>query len=154
MVRFLLLFAFLSATLSHRSFSQATTNYFTLSGVVRDSATGQPLVKAAIVIDYDRYRTGTTTDAQGRFDIALNPGPHVLVVRYVGYVPFRTPVSMTRDVRVSVNLNTVSSQLEEVVVTSKGFDRTIRQPLLGVSQISIATLKKLPSALGEVDIMR
>ncbi len=154
MIRSLPLLLFLIIALSQRGISQTTGNYFTLSGVVRDSATGQPLVKAAIVIDYDRYRTGTTTDAQGRFDIALNPGPHVLVVRYVGYVPFRTPVSMTRDVRVSVNLNTVSSQLEEVVVTSKGFDRTIRQPLLGVSQISIATLKKLPSALGEVDIMR
>lgn len=129
-------------------------NYFTLSGVVRDSTTGQPLPKAAIVIDYDRYRTGTYTDAEGRFDIALSPGPHVMVVRYVGYVPFRRLVSLTRNLTVNVNLSTVSSQLEEVVVTSKGFDRTVRQPLLGVTQISIKTLQKLPAALGEVDILR
>ena len=150
MPRFLLLFLLLGLTAT-RGFSQ---NYFTLSGVVRDSVSGQPLPKATIVIDYDKYRSGTSTDAEGRFDLALNPGPHVLVVRYVGYVPFRIPVSMTRDVRVTVNLSTVASQLEEVVVTSKGFDRTVRQPLLGVTQISIKTLQRMPSALGETDILR
>jgi hypothetical protein len=48
----------------------------------------------------------------------------------------------------------VASQLEEVVVTSKSYDRNTRQPLLGVSQINIATLRRMPAALGETDILR
>jgi hypothetical protein len=126
----------------------------TLSGTVSDSATGRPLVRAAIVIDYEKTTTGTYTDNDGNYSIKVPAGQRILVVRYVGYVPFRTTLRLNRDTRYDVRLPSVSSQLEEVIVTSKGYDRNIRQPLLGVSQINIATLKRMPAALGEVDILR
>ena len=131
----------------------AQTTY-TLSGVVRDSASGQPIVRAAVVLDYEKSTTGTHTDNQGHFSIAARAGQHVVVVRSLGYVPFRTTLYVRENRSLTINLPSVSSQLEEVVVTSKGYDRNVRQPLLGVSQINIATLKKMPAALGEVDILR
>ncbi|GAB3172077.1 TonB-dependent receptor [Telluribacter humicola] len=126
----------------------------TLSGTVRDSASGRPLMRAAIIIDYERTTTGTYTDNDGHYAIKVPAGQRILVVRYVGYVPFRTTIRVTGDTRYDVNLPSVASQLEEVVVTSKAYDRTVRQPLLGVTQINIATLKRMPAALGEVDILR
>ncbi|GEM_PF-14851 len=127
-----------------------------VTGVVRDSATGAPLPGVAIVIDYRRHLTGTTTNERGQYSIPLAVGEHVLVARLVGYTPVRRIVQVSNDgsLRVDVRLVTVASQLEEVVVTTKGFDQTIRQPLLGVSQINIATLRKLPAALGEIDLLR
>ncbi|HEY0110986.1 MAG TPA: TonB-dependent receptor, partial [Fibrella sp.] len=74
--------------------------------------------------------------------------------RNLGYLSFRTIVDIDRELNLDVRLSMVASQLEEVIVTSKGYDRTVRQPLLGVSQINIATLKRMPAALGEVDILR
>ncbi|WP_288426079.1 TonB-dependent receptor [uncultured Spirosoma sp.] len=127
-----------------------------VTGVVRDSATGKPLAGAAIVVDYRRHLTGTSTNDRGQYSIDLSVDEHVLVARLVGYTPVRKiiQVSNTGALRVDINMVAVSSQLEEVVVTTKGFDQTIRQPLLGVSQINIATLRKLPAALGEVDLLR
>ncbi|QMW00219.1 TonB-dependent receptor [Spirosoma foliorum] len=127
---------------------------YTLSGTVRDSASQQPIVRAAVVLDYEKKATGTYTDAQGNFSIKARIGQHVLVVRSLGFVPYRATISLRENTVFNVNLPSVSSQLEEVVVTSKGYDRNVRQPLLGVSQINIATLKKMPAALGEVDILR
>ena len=127
---------------------------YTLSGIVRDSASRQPLGRAAIVLDYEKRAKGTYTDAQGHFSIGVPSGQHVVVVRQLGYVPYRTTIYLRENRTLDVNLPSVASQLEEVVVTSKGYDRNIRQPLLGVSQINIATLKKMPAALGEVDILR
>ena len=149
----LLLFLTALTLLGHGASAQMTYGY-TLSGIVRDSADGKPLNRAAIVIDYNKSVTGTYTDAEGRFAITVTSGPRILVVRHVGYVPIRMVMNVQRDTRLDMRLGTVSSQLEEVVVTSKGFDRTVRQPLLGVSQINIKTLQKLPSAMGEVDILR
>ncbi len=127
----------------------------TLRGTVRDSTDQRPLAGASVIIDRQKRLTSTATDANGRYAIDLPPGEHTLIVRFVGYVPARQVLTLSGAERVAdVRLRTVASQLEEVVVTSKGFDRTIRQPLLGVSQINIATLKKLPSALGEVDLLR
>ncbi len=127
----------------------------TLSGTVRDSATNQPLVRAAVIIDYKKNLMGTNTDAQGRYSLEVPAGERLIVVRLVGYKPFRKIVNLQAyQVTVNATLATLSSQLEEVVVTTKGYDRNVREPLLGVSQISVATLKKLPSALGEVDLLR
>ncbi|MBC3788936.1 TonB-dependent receptor [Spirosoma utsteinense] len=131
----------------------AQLNY-SLSGTVRDSASRQPLGRMAVVIDYEKATTGTYTDEQGRFTISLPSGRHIVVVRGVGYVPFRTSLYLRQHTTLNVDLPAVSAQLEEVVVTSKGYDRTVREPLLGVSRISMKTLERLPAALGEVDILR
>ena len=127
---------------------------YTLSGTVSDSASQQPLARAAIVLDYEKSARGTYTDAQGNFSLNVRSGQHIVVVRQLGYVPYRTTIYMRANTTLNVRLPSVASQLEEIVVTSKGYDRNVRQPLLGVSQINIATLKKMPAALGEVDILR
>lgn len=129
-------------------------NTYTLSGMVRDSASRQPLARAVVVLDYEKSAKGTYTDAQGHFSIQVSSGQHIVVVRQLGYVPFRKTIYLRQNTVLEVNLPSVASQLEEVVVTSKGYDRNVRQPLLGVSQINIATLKRMPAALGEVDILR
>ena len=126
-----------------------------VSGTVRDSITGQPLPGVAIVIDYRKNMTGTTTDERGQYSLNLSGGDHILVARLVGYTPVRKEVRLTGNpITVDVGMITVASQLEEVVITTKGFDQTIRQPMLGVNQINVNMLKKLPSALGEVDLLR
>jgi hypothetical protein len=124
----------------------------TLTGVVTDSATGIPLAGATVIIDYEK--SGTYTENNGRYAVSMSPGRHILVVRYVGYVPFRTSLFVNGDTRFDVKLATVASQLEEVVITSKGYDPNVKRPLLGVSQINMKTLKRMPAALGEVDILR
>ena len=127
---------------------------YTLSGTVRDSASQQPIVHAAVILDYEKSTTGTYTDEQGNYSIEARNGQHILVVRSLGFVPFRTRISLRENRTFNIRLPSVSSQLEEVVVSSKGYDRNVRQPLLGVTQINIAMLKKMPAALGEVDILR
>lgn len=54
MSRLLPVTLFLSLLVSP-SFAQIT---YTLSGTVRDSATGRPLGRAAVVIDYEKATTG------------------------------------------------------------------------------------------------
>lgn len=134
--------------------TQADAQDVVLSGVVRDSATNRPLIRAAVVLNYEKVTTGTYTDEQGHFSIPIRSGQHVVVVRHVGYLPYRTILRLRQNTQLDVRLPSVASQIEEVVVTSKGYDRNTNQPLLGVSQINIATLKRMPAALGEADILR
>ncbi|RRA98139.1 TonB-dependent receptor [Larkinella rosea] len=140
--------------LTFLAFHLPAQNRYTLSGTVRDSSSQQPLNRAAIVIDFDRHTTGTYTDMQGHFSLSLASGSHTIVVRLIGYRTFRAVRSIRQDTQLDITLPSVASQLEEVIISNKGYDRHVRQPLLGVSQINIATLKKMPAALGEVDILR
>jgi hypothetical protein len=56
----------------------------TVRGKVTDNA-GETLIGAAVVLKSDPGK-GTTTDLDGRYSMVLDaPGPHVLLVRYIGY---------------------------------------------------------------------
>lgn len=146
--RWLVLICLLSSTVVNAQI------LYTLSGTVVDSASRQPLIRAAVVLDYEKSATGTYTDENGHFAILIPSGRHVVVVRHLGYIPFRASVFLRGNTSLNIRLPSVASQIEEVIVTSKAYDRNVRQPLLGVSQINMATLRKLPAALGEVDILR
>lgn len=126
-----------------------------LTGIVRDSIDNAPLNKAAVILDYEKISKGTYTNAKGEFSLSLPPGPHVVVVRYIGYLPYRLLVDgKGQNLNLDIRLQSVSSQLEEVVITDKGYDRTVREPLLGVSRINMKTIERMPAALGEIDILR
>ncbi|MBC8153085.1 MAG: carboxypeptidase regulatory-like domain-containing protein, partial [Bacteroidetes bacterium] len=56
----------------------------TLTGIVRDSATRQPLARASVVIDFQKGRMGTSTDAQGHYSLDVPVGDRLLVIRHVG----------------------------------------------------------------------
>jgi hypothetical protein len=133
---------------------QVSAQMYTLSGTVRDSADQKPLNHAAVIIDFDRLTTGVYTNAEGNYSITLPAGPHTVSIRQLGYLPFRTALNLRKNTTLDVSLPSVAGQLEEVVITSKGFDQTVNRPLLGVSQINIKVLNRLPAALGEVDILR
>ncbi|MEZ0541496.1 TonB-dependent receptor [Fibrella arboris] len=126
-----------------------------LTGLVRDSLTNLPLAGAAIIVDYRKNVNGTITDSLGQFSLSLTPGTHTIVARLIGYSPARKEVAVGFDqTAVVLTMRSVATQLEEVFVTTKGYDETVRQPLLGVNQINLKTLQKLPAALGEIDLLR
>ncbi|MEO0560442.1 MAG: TonB-dependent receptor plug domain-containing protein, partial [Bacteroidota bacterium] len=87
----------------------------TLSGIVTDAATGDPLPGAAIRVS---DMTGTATDAAGRFRLrGLAPDTLTVVISYLGYSTERLRVDLRGgDVALEVELAPEDSQLGEVVV--------------------------------------
>ena len=51
-------------------------------------------------------------------------------------------------------MNDVTKQLEEVIVSSAATKRDIQTPSLGVTVLSLKGIKKLPTMMGEVDVIR
>ena len=128
---------------------------YLISGIVRDSLTNAPLEGATIVMDRNKKLYATRSDAEGKFAINAGSGNHVLAIRYLGYVPFSKYIpSLKGNLKIEVVLSKVEHQLEQVVITTKGFDQTVRQPILGVNQLNMKTFQKLPAAFGEVDLLR
>ena len=74
-----------------------------LTGIIRDSVDNTPLNKAAVILDYEKRSRGTYTDAEGKFSLFLSPGPHVLIVRYVGYLPYRITIEGGQNLVSRVN---------------------------------------------------
>lgn len=123
-----------------------------LSGRVVDAQSGDPLVGAVISVDFKK--SGSTTDATGNYKLSLPVGEYVVKVSNVGYNPFRTKIYVKGDMVLNVELNDVTKQLEEVIVSASSSKKDIQTPSLGVTVLSLKGIKKLPTMMGEVDVIR
>jgi iron complex outermembrane receptor protein len=88
----------------------------TLTGTVTDKADGKPIAGATISIP--DLKTGTATDANGKFSITLaTKGIHLVQVSYVGYATFNQNVDFTTISHLDVQLSLSTIEAGEVVVT-------------------------------------
>lgn len=132
--------------------AQSGESSYRISGYVRDSTDGKPLIKAAIILDFQK--SGTYTDEKGFYSLIVPYGKHTIAVRHVGYRVNRAIIEVFDNKTLSFNLNNFTNELDEVIVTTKAVDKNVQRPLLGVNQLSIKTLRKIPAAFGETDILR
>ncbi len=123
-----------------------------LSGIVRDSLTGELINNAAIRLNFDK--SGLYTDSTGTFSIMLTESDYVLIISRLGYRPHRVKFRLSRNTHLDVKLMSVAKELEEVVISTQSVDENVSRPLLGVTQMNIKTIKKLPAIMGEVDVLR
>jgi hypothetical protein len=136
--------------IENKTFAQGKT--YSFSGKITDASTGKPVEGASITIDYQKV--GVLSDSLGHFYFRLQEGEYLVKISFVGYKPFRTHATMTKNVVLDAALEDVTKQLEEVIVSSVSTRSNILTPSLGVSVLSIKGIKKIPAMMGEVDILR
>jgi TonB-linked SusC/RagA family outer membrane protein len=111
-----------------------------ISGLVMTDTDGKPLPGATVVVK--GTTKGTTTDANGRFQL-LVPPKATLQVSYIGYVTQSIPVGNRSDI--TVTLLADASNLNEVVVVGYGTER--KRDLSGsIASVSAADVKSVPIA--------
>ncbi|MCX2741604.1 SusC/RagA family TonB-linked outer membrane protein [Pontibacter anaerobius] len=91
----------------------------TVSGRVTGAEAGMPLPGVSVTVK--GTTTGTTTDAEGNYEITVPGNDAVLVFRFLGYEAHEVQVGNQQQI--NVTLNTDTQQLGEVVVTALGITR-------------------------------
>ena len=96
----------------------------TISGYVRDSATGASIPQVTIRVDGTTL--GTKSDGEGRYKIAgVSAGEYRVTARRVGYLAKTRSVTVADGQAVTIDflLNPPASKLDEVVTTAVGEQR-------------------------------
>ena len=125
---------------------------FSATGYVRDAKTGQPVQGVNIVVM--NVSKGYVTAKDGFYVITMPAGEYVLKFTHVGYRPRLDTISLQKLLFREITLEDDSKDLEEVVVTSEAPDRNVRKVEMGVSQLTIRSIRRIPPLLGEVDVVR
>lgn len=130
---------------------QAQNNY-SIKGVVKETASGEPIPYATVLI----WNTsqGTATDSVGNFEITgVAPGSYRLQASFIGYKPTVTAEFRVanKDIYFPVELETSSESLQEVNIVASPFRKTAESPL-GLRVIGFKEIEK--SAGGNRDISR
>lgn len=148
MAKTLLSFLFLLTTLF--SFGQKK---FTISGTIKDGATGEQLIGATVRIK-ELPQGGTATNSYGFYSIYAPEGDYTLLFSYTGYEPVEQKVSLHQNTVINLPLQ-VRSDLKEVVISAnRPNNDNIASPQMGVEKLNMAQINQVPVLLGEKDILK
>ena len=96
---------------------------------------------------------GTVTDAEGRFELKVPSGAHVITTSYVNFEEKVIDLEIYKDGVVNQELEEVPTVLEEVVIQDMSA-REITTSGIGTTQLSMKEVKRAPAMLGEVDLIK
>ncbi len=125
---------------------------YTISGYIRDRATGEAIIGANI---YDiASLKGTTTNAYGFYSLSLPQGEYHITISFVGYTPFAHQVELTKNIETTVELELSPIDMKTVEITASPDDEILHINQSGDIRFSPATLKQIPGFAGNVDLLK
>jgi hypothetical protein len=126
---------------------------FTISGTVRDQATGETLIGANITLIGTKKANAITND-YGYFALSQPAGKYLLTISYAGYTALSDTVQLYQNIKNNYTLQT-SNSLQEVTVSSgQRKNENVKSAQMGLQQIDMQTLNNVPVLLGEKDVLK
>ncbi len=124
---------------------------FTISGYALDKDSGEGLI-AANVIDLKTGK-GTVTNTYGFYSLTLPKDSVILAVSYIGFETQIVPIDLNEDKNIDLSLSFANSMQAVEIVAEKA--ETIEEKTqMSTIKVPVTQLKKLPSLLGETDILK
>jgi hypothetical protein len=123
----------------------------TIAGYIRSLKTGEPVIGASVLIE--KPLIGVATDGNGYYSITLPKGTQQLRIRSIGMKSIDRNILLHSDGKLNIDMDEDVLPLKEVVVESEKDERVMGLQM-GLEKIDIKTMKQIPVALGEVDILK
>lgn len=131
--------------------AHAQIQRYTVSGFVRDAATGEMLVGASLWLP--EIQSGTSTNAYGFYSMTLPRGTYALQVSYVGF--------QTRSLRLDVDSNRKFNfemdplkDLQEIEVVDDRISRQAREVQMSKIELTPQQIQQIPMLFGEKDLLK
>ncbi|WP_455632848.1 carboxypeptidase-like regulatory domain-containing protein, partial [Parabacteroides sp.] len=125
--------------------------WVTLTGTVTNFKTGELLKGVSLQIDDPAI--GVTSDASGHYSIRLPAGRQELRIRSIGLKDTKRQVMLYASGRLDIELEEQVYALSEVSV-SANIVENVRSTNLGVTRLKMKEIKNIPTAFGELDILK
>ncbi|HEY4287468.1 MAG TPA: TonB-dependent receptor [Puia sp.] len=124
---------------------------WTVSGTVRDKATGEVLIGASISL-LEVARSGVISNSYGFFSITAPAGSYSLLISFSGYVTDTVPVALDKNIMLTSELE--SAHLQTVVVSAQKKNDNITRPVMGVQKLTTSEIRNIPVLFGEKDVLK
>lgn len=120
---------------------QANTKQRTITGTVVDN-NNEPLIGVNVVVE--GTSTGTATDFDGKFTLAISENDTKLLFSYIGYESQLIDISQKQNVRVVMRED--GELLDELVVTALGIKRSEKALSYNVQKVEQESLTRVKDA--------
>ncbi len=119
-------------------------------GYVKDINSGEPLVGVSIFIEEPLI--GTTTDVFGYYLISLPKGNTQMHFKSIGMQEIIPQVTIHGDGQLDMEMEERVMSLTEIVISDE--KDNVESIQTGVTRLNIKDIKNIPTALGEIDVMK
>lgn len=105
-----------------------------VTGVVSEKETGETLIGVNIVTEKS---TGTVTDADGKYELELEPGKHILKFSFLSFRAESRTVNIKAGETVTLDLQMEpdNQQLDIVVVTGSAYEKKVGEEVVSIDVI-------------------
>ncbi|QNL51802.1 TonB-dependent receptor [Olivibacter sp. SDN3] len=136
------------------SLPAASQQKITISGHIKDHATGEALIGATIQVQMQGKKVSTLSNAYGFYSLTVPVGSNDLVARFVGFIEQQLTVNLQADTLLNFQLRLQDQQLDEIEVVSTREVDPIASPQMGVNKISATEINRMPVLFGERDLVK
>lgn len=147
-------FTLLTCLFIFSSMGMEAQNPVSISGIVRDSITDDPL--EAVTVAVDGSAQGSYTDENGYFELSVDQEPPILLhISYVGYRPKEVRIEdedQGRNLRIAMYSS--AEELTEVIVQASSLREKFHSSNTSVESIDARDAQIIPALFGEVDIIK
>lgn len=123
-----------------------------VTGVITQKDNQKPINGATILVTENGI--GTSADSAGYYELLIPQGSFMIEVSHTGYFKKFLKQNFRTDTKLNFELDEKINELEEVRISANSSEQNVKRLGTGVTSLSARTLKKLPSLLGEVDIIK
>ncbi|MFZ8960434.1 MAG: TonB-dependent receptor [Flavobacteriaceae bacterium] len=134
------------------SFQWGIAQEFSLTYTVRDQESKEPLEGVTVIIE--ECQCGGITNTSGLFFKRLTSGNYTINLTFLGFKSVQQQISLQENKEVSVEMEVEEEQLSEIVVLAKNNNKNVESTQMGVFELNARELIKIPTALGEFDVLR
>ena len=122
-----------------------------ITGKIVDISDSEPLIGATVYIE--ELKSGAVTDAEGGFKLALKPGKYKANFNYMSMKQQDYYLQVYSSGSIVIQMKKELIALDEVKVTARRLDH-VKGMQMGFERISVKSIKEVPVAFGEKDVLK
>ncbi|MDA8948501.1 TonB-dependent receptor [Flavobacteriaceae bacterium] len=134
------------------SLSPIFAQEYSLTLNISDLENSQPLEGVTVLIS--PCDCGGITNASGIFSKRLKNGKYDLLIEYLGYGSKQVTVDLNSSQSLSLEMIIEEEQLSEVVLLAQKRNQNVETPQMGVLELNVRDLIKVPTVMGEFDVLK
>ena len=150
-------FSFFFVVFFYLHFSSQSQQKYSISGYVRDAATGEDLIGASVW--EVKSKAGIMTNAYGYFSIEVPASNDTLILKanYTGYLDYTKKIVLTKNLQINILLEIDKGQQEieaiEIISEDK-FRDAVEKTQMSVDKLDYREIKTVPVLFGETDLIK
>jgi len=97
---------------------------YTISGYIKGANTGEELISASLFVK--ETGQGVVSNLYGFYSLTLPAGDYEVTYSYIGFDDNSQKITLTKDIRLDIELSESGNLLSEVTITAEEIDENIQ----------------------------